>query len=327
MNQRTTRLRSALKGGKEALSPEQLSEVLALNGPRPLAHLRTALAAWLVIGLAIWAAVASQSLLVYLVAVFVIASRQNVFGLLIHDQAHLGLGGRYGDWITNLLCAYPLLAISVEGYAQVHLAHHRDFFKDSDPDFIRKSGDEWSFPKTGRETAALFLRDFLMINTAKLIKGKKASIESAPFVRRNPTPKWHKLVVMAAVAVALTWTGTWLHFLLLWVVPIFAVLSMFVRWGAVCEHEYNVPNADMLDSTPLIVQTWWERLLMPNLNFGLHAYHHMFPGVSFTELPKVHKVFQSAGLVNEDLVFHGNIPFLKYLLGAPQGRGATKVSA
>lgn len=319
MEHQVGRLLPALKGGKERLSDEQLKQAMALNGPRPLAFLRTALLAWLVIIVSVWAAVASANVLVYAVAIVMIASRMNVFGLLIHDQTHMGLGGKYGDWIANILCGYPMLGISVEGYSQVHLAHHRDFFKENDPDFIRKSGEEWSFPKTKWEMAKLFLKDLTLINTGKLIKGKKVP-GGVQFERKNPTPKWIKPVMLVALAIGLTWTGTWLYFLALWIFPLFGVLAAFVRWGAICEHEYNIANVGVLESTPLIVQTWLEKIFVPNLNFGMHPYHHIFPGVSFSELPKLHKIFQDAGLVDEKSVFNGNLSFLKYLLGGSQGK-------
>ncbi len=304
----------ALKAGKEGLSKEGLAAVMQLNGSRPAAFVRATVMAWLVIALAIWAAVTSGSWIVAALAVFIVASRQNVLGLLIHEQTHSSLGGKYGDWFANIFCAYPLLAITVDGYAQVHLTHHRDYFKATDPDFIRKSGEEWTFPKRPMDLLGLFLKDLFMVNTIKMIKGKKVVGSTVPFVRRNPTPKWIRPVMLLALIGILTWTGTWGYFLLFWVLPLVSVMPVFVRWGAICEHEYNIVDADLLETTPLIVQTWWERLLMPNLNFGMHPYHHIFPGVSWSLLPRVHEIFQKEGLVIEENVFYGNAPYLRHLV-------------
>ena len=55
----------------------------------------------------------------------------------------------------------------------MHLAHHRDYFSDKDPDFLRKSGEEWSVPKSRGELFRLFATDVLGINTVKLIRGKR----------------------------------------------------------------------------------------------------------------------------------------------------------
>ena len=83
----------------------------------------------------------------------------------MHDQAHcLGFKARFGDVITNIIAAYPLLVLTVEGYSKVHLSHHRHFFTQDDPDFLRKSGEEWHFPKKMSNLGKLFLRDLFGLN-------------------------------------------------------------------------------------------------------------------------------------------------------------------
>ena len=94
---------------------------------------------------------------------------------------------------------------------------------------------------------------------------------------------------------------------------------MIVRLGAISEHIYNFPEANVIESSPLIMQKWWEKLLLPNLNFTLHPYHHFYPGVSCFNLPQVHEVFQKEKLVNEDNIFHGYWAYLKYLQSSSQG--------
>jgi fatty acid desaturase len=44
------------------------------------------------------------------------------------------------------------------------------------------------------------------------------------------------------------------------------------------------------------------------------VYHHMHPGVSFSNLPKVHAIYKSEGLVDESAIFHGQGAFLKHLV-------------
>ena len=56
---------------------------------------------------------------------------------------------------------------------------------------------------------------------------------------------------------------------------------------------------------PLILPKWWQRLLLPNLNFSLHIYHHMNQNIAWCELPKVHALFVKAGQVNPQAVFDG----------------------
>ena len=312
----TTLLPAAIKGDKLSLSAAARDEIQALNGAQPLAFTFELVSAWVVIlGAIVWAnhmATAWASL----IAVLLVATRQNVLGLLSHDQAHLlGYRTRFGDLAVNLLAAYPLLVLTVEGYAQVHLAHHRDYFTETDPDFARKSGEDWSFPKTPLETAKLFLADVAGINTFKLIRGKRPASGNLAFARRYRIPAWVRPLYFVVLAITLTLTGAWGMFLLYWILPIATVSQVIVRWGAICEHKYNLPGASVAESTPLIVLSWWERLLLPNLNFAMHPYHHYFPGVSFSLLPRIHEIYCREELVNHQNVFRGYLAYLRFITG------------
>lgn len=312
----TTGTEFGLLGERQALPAGARSEIAALSGPRPWPFLRAALSAWAVIFVAIWWAATADNVWVSLLAILVVASRQNVLGLLVHEQAHcLGFPARPGDLIANLLAGYPLLVLTVEGYAQVHLSHHRYFFTDKDPDFLRKRGPDWTFPMPVHRFLGLLLSDLIGLNVWRLLKGKR--LEGHAFKRPHPTPKWIRLAFYGSVAAILTVTGTWHLFLLYWLLPLVTVFQVVVRWGAVCEHKYNLKNASIGDSSPIIVPRWWERLLLPNLNFTLHPYHHLFPGVSYSHLPRVHEIFRSAGLIDDTRVFHGYGAYLRYLFRAP----------
>ena len=319
-----TPLAPAVKGDKRVLSAAARSEIAALNGARPWAFTFQLLFAWgVMVGAVAWA-VQLDTIWATVIAIIVVATRHIVLGLLVHDQAHLlGYRGKYGDLLVNVFAAYPLLVLTVEGYARVHLAHHRDYFTETDPDFVRKRGEEWSFPKTPLEIAKLFLADISGINTLKLIQGKKAELGDLAFARRHRIPAWVRPLYFVLLALTLTLTGAWGLFLLYWVLPIVTVSQVFVRWGAICEHKYNLPGASVAESTPLIVLSWWERLLLPNLNFAMHPYHHYFPGVAFSRLPRIHEIYSREGLVNDRNVFHGYRSYLRFIAGRkePVGQG------
>jgi fatty acid desaturase len=94
--------------------------------------------------------------------------------------------------------------------------------------------------------------------------------------------------------------------------------QLFVRWTAVVEHQYNMRDAPVHSITPLVELTWWQKILFPDLNFAMHVYHHMHPGVSFSNLPKVHKIYKAEGLVDDEAVFHGQGAFLRRLVRRDQ---------
>ena len=305
------------KGAQARLSQEARVEITKLIGRKPGPFLFQLFLAWATILGAIGIAVLAKNIWISLLAIGIVATRQNLLGLLIHEQAHcLGFKAGKGDILVNLTAGFPLLFLTVEGYATIHLSHHAYYFSGRDPDYIRKQGKEWTFPMKAARFARLFLADVTGSSTVKTIRGKKPTgIEI--FKRKAPTPKWIRVGMNLALAVVFTLTGSWDIFFWYWAVPLATVFQMIIRWGAICEHKYNLLNPMVEESTPIILPCWWERLLLPNLNFTLHIYHHYFPGIAFSNLPKVHRIFQREGLVNESNVFHGFLPFLKFLLTFP----------
>ena len=311
-----TMLRPAVLADASALPTSARHEILAMSGARPARFAAELALVWLSVAGLIAAGVYFDNLAVTLLCAFLVATRQMVLALLLHEQVHrLGLRSKYADWIINVFAVFPLFVTTVEDYAKVHLSHHKYCFTKDDPDFIRKSGAEWTYPMKPRQLLGIVLRDLTGMNVLRLIRGKKAHA-TAEFTRRHPTPKWLRIGFFAAVAALLTVLGGWTVFLVYWVLPLLTVTQVMVRWIAVAEHEYNIEDGSIHETTPLLQQTWWEKIVFPDLNFGLHAYHHMHPGVSFGNLPKVHAIYKREGLVDESAIFYGRGAYLKYLVSA-----------
>lgn len=307
----------AVLGDKSSLSLQARAELDKLAGRRPRQFLVQLVLAWAIIIAAIDTAVYANNVWVSILAILIVATRQHIFLLLIHEQAHcLAFKSRFGDLIVNLFAAYPLFVMTVEGYAQVHLSHHRYYFTEKDPDILRKSGENWTFPMPKWKLAKLFLSDLFAMNVWKMIKGKMAKSNYTLFMRPSKIPSWIRPVYYLTVAAILTLTDAWGIFLIYWLLPTVTIFQAIVRWGALCEHQY-VPGAGVPETSPIIMPLWWERLILPNLNFNMHPYHHFFPGIAFCELPRTHQIFQREGLIDESAVFNGYFSYLKYLVRQP----------
>jgi fatty acid desaturase len=288
-----------------------------LTRPAPGRWLLQCAFIWATVALLIAAAELADHWLVTTLAVILIGSRQLALGYLMHDQAHHNaFRFRGGDIIANCLAAYPLLVATTEKYAQVHLNHHRNYFTDQDPDFVRKNGPEWTYPQTRTELLRTFARELLGLNLVRLIKGKTLG-KAAPFKRLAPIPTWVRPTYYVTAAVLLTLVGGWGAFLLYWLLPLLTVMQALLRFEAICEHQYGLAAARVEDSTPLIILPWWQRLLIPDLNFGMHVYHHYYPSVPFCDLPKVHRIFEREGLVHDGHVFYGYGGIVKTVLARP----------
>lgn len=302
----------ALTGDKSHLSEQARKEIQALSGAQPKAFLFQAMSAWAVIMTVITLAIHIDSIWMTLLAIPIIATRFNILGLLVHEQVHqLGLRGRYGDILTNMLAAYPI-GITVEDYAQVHLSHHKHYFTKDDPDFLRKSGVDWTFPMSTGHLAKLILSDLCGVSFYKILRGKRLKNKRI-YKRSHPIPKWLRPTFYIGLAILLTYFELWLVFLVYWLLPLMTFTPLIVRLGAVCEHVYGQQGAGIIESSPLIIPRWWEKLILPNLNFTLHAYHHFFPGVAWCSLPTVHKIFKRENLVKKEAIFYGYLPYLRYL--------------
>jgi fatty acid desaturase len=311
----TEALRPAVTAGPERLSRAARAEIATLAGARPTRFLFELSVNWLVVVAVIAGGVYFDNPFMTALCVVIVATRQMVFALLLHEQVHrLGLRTKYGDWIVNIFAVYPLLATTIEDYAKVHLAHHKYFMTPRDPDFLRKSGLDWTFPASLKTLARIVLRDITGLNTVQLIRGKTARSEASEFARRLPSPRWLRIGFAICAAVALTAVHGWGVFLLYWLLPLLTITQLLVRWIAVVEHKYNVENAKVFEVTPLIQLKWWQKVLVPDLNFAMHAYHHFHPGVSFSNLPKVHAIYMHEGLVDESALFDGQGAFLRYLV-------------
>lgn len=317
----------SMKVSRHEVPAEVDRAVMALARPAPLRWLVQAGLLWGAIALFIVAAELADHWLVTVLAVVLIGSRQLALGFLMHEQAHhSAFRFRGGDVIANVFTAYPLLVTTTEKYAQVHLGHHQHFFTNEDPDFVRKNGEPWTYPKSRGELLRQFLTEVLGLNLVKLVKGK--SLGSAmPYKRLATVPGWVRPAYYVAWALLLTAVGGWDEFLLYWALPLATVTQGFLRWSAICEHQYGLESARVEDTTPLIILPWWQKLLMPDVNFGMHIYHHYYPAVPFCHLPKVHRIFQDHGLVDEGRVFYGYGGVLAAVLAAPARTGSPAQAA
>lgn len=311
---------AVLSNGRD-LSTEAKKEILGLSGARPGRWLLELVVTWVVVFLAVGLALAADHWAATVIAVAVVATRQIVLGLLMHEQVHrLGLRGRWGDTLANMVAVYPLMATTVEDYAEVHLRHHRHFMTERDPDFTRKRGAEWTFPMSIGRLLRVLAGDLSGLNTVRMVRGKTAPPGQAQFKRPNPTPRWMRLLFFVVAAVVITLLDAWGVVLIFWVLPLLTVTQVLLRWIAVLEHEYNHADASVEEVTPLVRLTWWQRVVLPDLNFALHVYHHNHPGISFSQLPRVHEIYRREGKIREEAVFRGAGAYLRFLLGGRQGQ-------
>ncbi|HTN61463.1 MAG TPA: fatty acid desaturase family protein [Devosia sp.] len=246
---------------------------------------------WTVIAAAIIIAESANNIVVYLLAVAIIGGRMHGFGVLLHDFAHYRfIDGRkaLSDWICELTLSWPILT-TVAAYRRNHLAHHRYTNTDKDPDWVFKLGTrKFTFPQSWQH-GVLTLLSYLVV------VGSVLDVFSVMKRLSNPDkpPLGYRLARLGyylAWAAFFTLTGSWMLFLLYWLVPYLTVFFMLMHIRSVAEHFGSMDYSHELGSTRSVLPFFWERAFFAPHNVNYHLEHHLYPSVPFYNLPALHKL-------------------------------------
>lgn len=279
-------------GGSEGASSDSrpkvtLGELAEVNG---LGAGRAILTQWAAIGLAAAVAIWCGQWWSYLPAIVVIATRQHALLVLMHDGAHRLLARRrfVNDLASDLFLAFPLF-VSTTLYRNHHFLHHRFLNSDADPDV---ADSRESHTRVG--WLLVFLADIGGRGFMKVLRSgsdfSMLSFLTGGDRERRLVPAWQFVSFAAfwiAVAVSLTLLDGWIQFLLLWVLPMFTVLSLILHVRAVAEHA-GCDSVPTIGGTRTVIPGVLERLLFAPVNVNYHLAHHLFPGVPGTKLGQLH---------------------------------------
>lgn len=276
------------------LNPARLKPLFKM---RPLIHASDIVFNWATIGIAIYFGVHYFNPLTYLFAILVIGARMHALAILMHDATHYRFlkNRNLNDLITNVVTMYPLF-LTIEKYRTNHLRHHQHLNTDEDPDWVSKFGRrEFQFPTTLRAFITCLLSYFLLVQGIKdalwfvqrfNIVGKKKSIE-----KQNPVTQ---LAFYGTLIITLSIFGLWKYFLLFWVVPYFSTFLMFQYIRSVAEHFGELKYESLLSSSRTVKTNIWERFFIAPHNVGYHLEHHLYPGVPYHNLPKLHQLLMES---------------------------------
>lgn len=224
----------------------------------------------------------------YILAVFFLGARYLALGLLMHESVHnlISRNSTLNDTLAEVLCAWPLF-ISMRSYRIKHLAHHRYLNTDEDPDFIAKHDENWKFPMTPKRFFKIIFIQFTGIGvfeTLKVMSGKQVKR------KKEPTPLAYKLVRISFYIIVFSSfiyfnRGMWL--LLYWIIPFATWTQVANRLRRIAEHS-SIEGFDHTMQTRTTTHNWLVRLFFAPKNISLHNEHHLYPGVPYYHLPKLH---------------------------------------
>ncbi|MFT6020506.1 MAG: fatty acid desaturase [Saprospiraceae bacterium] len=255
----------------------------------------------------------------YGLAVIIIGARMHALAILMHDATHYRFlkNRKRNDLITNMMTMYPLFT-SIEKYRQNHMEHHRHLNTEHDPDWVSKIGKRaFTFPKTKIEFIATLLSYFVLY---------QGIMDAVWFLKRfgtaktksnnNPGQKKHQLLFYTLLFVGLTIGGFWIEFILFWIIPFLSTFFMFQYIRSVAEHFGELAYDDLLSSTRSVKANLLERFFIAPHQVGYHLEHHLYPGVPFYNLPKLHQHLMTVSDYNSKAhITHGYLTGLLDELG------------
>jgi fatty acid desaturase len=238
----------------------------------------------------------------YTISIFIIASRQHALGVLFHEASHYRLYRQrwINDLISDLFCALPS-GIITSRYRFEHLRHHAAPNTNSDPYWrvFQRNPFCWRWPKKPSQAALVLIRDVLGINTPRALLEFWPWFPWANHFGSSPLPpplsirdRFITYFFFSAVLFSLFYLNAWLEFLLLWVLPLSTVTQLLLRIRAISEH-FGLEAASGPDATRHIDASWFEGLAISPLNINYHLAHHMFPNVTWYNLPKLNQMLFS----------------------------------
>ncbi|MEZ4990651.1 MAG: fatty acid desaturase family protein [Saprospiraceae bacterium] len=260
---------------------------------KPLLHAQAILFNWLVIGATIYGCLQYFNPATYVLAVLIIGARMHALAILMHDATHYRFlkNRKWNDLLTNITCMYPVFS-SIEQYRDNHLRHHKHLNTEEDPDWVAKLGKrEFHFPKT---KLGFFIT---VISYFTLYQG---IMDAVWFLKRFGKTDQHvaqksgsqlpRLVFYLVLFTLLTVVGGWFYFLIFWIVPYLSTFFMFQYIRSVAEHYGELSYDHLLSSTRSVKPNLIERFFIAPHQVGFHLEHHLYPGVPFYNLPKLHEL-------------------------------------
>jgi len=281
---------------RDALPREDIESLLEMHDWR----------SWLSIGLN-WAIVFGSMALVavwpnpitVVLALVLIGTRQLGFAVLMHEASHRSLfsSRAVNDFIGNWLCAYPIWS-DLHPYRPYHLQHHARTGSTEDPDL----GLVRPFPITAESLRRKVIRDLSGKTGIKFARA--AWRRSLGGIRQSADARRAFIGVVSTNLLLLggLWAAGYPALYLLWIVAWLTTNTLVTRIRAIAEHALTPDGDDPLGNTRTLVPTFWERLFIAPNRVGYHLEHHLLMTVPHYHLPRMHRLLQERGALDEACV-------------------------
>ena len=211
----------------------------------------------------------------------------STLSVLGHESSHnlFTHNPRIDRWL-GFLCGLPVL-FSVAGYRVVHPLHHKFLHSERDPDDIENVS-----------TNPALLRVVYLLT---FVAGVYLYLVMVPLNALRKGSRNERLaVILECLAMGFVCGAFWAtlpHRIMLkgWLYPLL-VAGQFANLRGIAEHGMTTGGNELIDARTVTTHPGFA-FMMCNINY--HLEHHLYPGVPWYNLPKVHAIladeYHSAG--------------------------------
>lgn len=270
---------------------ERQAQLLALQQPNPLRF-----SLWAALHVAVWLACAgfiliSDNLLGQLIAVLILGNQMHSFTILQHDCGHQNAfrSSLLNLWVGRFFAWFIVFPFS--SFTECHKHHHR-YLGDAD-----KDPDEWNY---AAGVKWMFLRIAVFVPRFTYFSLVRYGKDVRNLVLRELI---FNLLSMAGVCAWFVSQGMFYEFVLIFAVPLFLLAAVINPISRGYEHfpmaTLEPEHDDRLDLAKNTVTVTSRVLSLIWANINYHVEHHVYPGVPFFNLHKVHRLLDNKAFLRD----------------------------
>ncbi|WP_444945525.1 fatty acid desaturase family protein [Microbulbifer sp. VTAC004] len=235
----------------------------------------------------------------YIIAVFLLAGRQQALAAIMHEAGHKTLFATrsYNKFVAKWLSS-PFLLMDGETYIKSHMLHHRRAGTDQDPDLQNYK----DYPVTKLSLVRKFTRDFLGITGLKANLYLFLSGRDLLSRKKRINFQLTRGLFVNGVMFSMLWAFGFPQLYILWVIAYLTVYMAIIRMRQIAEHAgvkdlYHLEPKYNTRSVPRGILGLL--FVSPTDGLSYHCEHHAFMAVPTYNLKALHKLLKERGYYDD----------------------------